>query len=84
MSGIVTDDGRVLSLSEFRDISVSTVLTALRNTPLPAPGVAISCPCGRQIFDGRVIKARVVDVVSGLAKCRSCKSWVRVPIARNP
>lgn len=38
--------------------------------------------CGHTIFDGLVIKARVVRLLAGggEALCKRCKSWVAVPV----
>ena len=38
----------------------------------------VRCTCGRTIFSNGVIRARVVDLLGGRAKCR-CKSWVALP-----
>lgn len=48
----------------------------------PAPKANVRCSCGHVIFDGRVIKSRVVmvDDHGAQAKCR-CKRWVSVPVA---
>lgn len=43
-------------------------------------GNVVTCDCGYRIFDGEVVRARVVKPAEGLAKCR-CKRWVRVPVA---
>ena len=43
----------------------------------------VFCPhCGFRLFDGLVIKARIIRVFpkGAEAKCR-CKAWVEVPIA---
>ena len=48
---------------------------------------ATHCGCGRVIFDGVVIKTRVLRVrPDGQAevKCRDCKGWVTVPLAYKP
>lgn len=55
--------------------------------PLPAQTSrpAVRCPhCGHVIFDGLVIKSRIVRVlpVGAEAKCQ-CKAWVMVPIHYN-
>lgn len=49
------------------------------------PRQPIDCPCGWRIFDGEVIRARVVRLVGhGVeAKCR-CKEWLRVPLWYRP
>ncbi len=51
-----------------------------------APPVAarppVRCECGREIFDGLVVRSRVVRVLprgGAQAKCR-CKRWVPVPL----
>lgn len=52
--------------------------TTERAAPLHPP---VHCPqCGFKIFDGRVIKARIVTIIpEPWAKCR-CKHWVQMPI----
>lgn len=40
---------------------------------------SVTCTCGYRLFDGEVIRSRVVKPSEGLAKCR-CKRWVRVPV----
>jgi len=43
--------------------------------------ISVSCgDCHRKIFDGKVIRARAVNVAEGTALCR-CKKWVKVPIS---
>jgi len=61
-----------------------------KESPLPILGrqssrPEVHCSCGFSIFDGEVIRARVVRLVSrGVeAKCR-CKRWVPVPLAYAP
>lgn len=51
--------------------------------PTRRPGV--QCECGFDIFDGEVIRSRVVRLKDrgAEAKCR-CKRWVRVPLAYAP
>lgn len=52
-------------------------MTAQAVTPLRTP---IVCECGREIFDGQIVRARVLRVVPSVqAKCR-CKRWVSVPL----
>ena len=43
---------------------------------------AVRCVCGQYVFDGVVIKSRVVRVlpIGAEAKCR-CKRWVAVPVS---
>jgi len=46
----------------------------------------VKCPkCHKIIFDGDVIKSRIVKVLptGAEAKC-SCKSWVSVPLVYHP
>lgn len=49
----------------------------------PARPAEVRCSCGFSVFDGDVVRARVVRLVDGgagaEAKCR-CKQWVRVPL----
>lgn len=43
----------------------------------------VRCACGAVIFDGTVIKSRVVKLFEpggGSALCKRCKEWVKVPI----
>lgn len=42
----------------------------------PSP---VRCSCGFLIFDGEVLRSRVLLPDQGLAKCR-CKRWVPVPV----
>lgn len=40
----------------------------------------VDCECGFRIFDGEVIRSRVVKLFPvPVAKCR-CREWVRVPV----
>lgn len=51
--------------------------------PVQAIRPACRCPnCGTTLFDGLVIKSRVVRVLpkGAEAKCR-CKEWVAVPVS---
>lgn len=45
----------------------------------------VRCSCGFAVFDGEVIRARVVRLLprGAEAKCR-CKRWVPVPVAYAP
>lgn len=45
----------------------------------------VRCECGHKIFDGIVIKSRVVRVLpkGAEALCR-CKRWVKVPLTYSP
>lgn len=54
---------------------MNAVVQQLRPAAPPAP---VICECGFKIFDGEVIRSRVVHLVKGEAKCR-CKRWVSVP-----
>lgn len=47
---------------------------------------AVACGCGSEIFDGEMLRVRILRVLpAGVeAKCRSCKAWVRVPLAYQP
>jgi len=50
------------------------------------PMTPVVCECGHTVFDGLVIKSRVVRLLprgGGEAKCR-CKRWVPVPISYAP
>lgn len=54
----------------------------------PEPAASIRppahCPnCGKPVFDGLVIKSRVVRVLprGAEAKCAHCKAWAPVPVA---
>ncbi len=43
----------------------------------------VRCPCGAVLFDGTVIKSRVVRLFpggGGEALCKRCKKWAKVPI----
>ena len=44
----------------------------------------VKCVCGSLIFDGEVIKSRVVNLAYGTAKCKLCKAMVPVPVAYKP
>lgn len=55
---------------------MSAVVQQLRPEKRPA---SVICECGFKIFDGEVIRSRVVHLQRGEAKCR-CKRWVQVPI----
>lgn len=52
--------------------------------PLPlAPPV--NCEhCAAEIFNGEVIKSRVIDPFRSRAKCSWCKNWTPVPITYRP
>ncbi|MFZ5658754.1 MAG: hypothetical protein ACOY5C_02730 [Pseudomonadota bacterium] len=61
-------------------------LTQLRSIePLPAARQEVVCECGFRLFDGEVIRARVVKLGDhgAYAKCR-CKRWVGVPVSFKP
>lgn len=47
---------------------------------------AVRCACRQVIFDGLVIKSRVVRLLpdGAQAKCRQCRAWVRVPCTYKP
>ena len=48
--------------------------------PKPTEPEPVVCACGRTVFDGEVITARVIRLFPrAQAKCR-CKAWVDVPI----
>lgn len=54
-------------------------------SPVPMAPVACAC-CGHVVFDGIVIKSRVVRLLprgGAEAKCR-CKRWVAVPATYDP
>lgn len=55
------------------------------NTPTPIRTPVHCGACGRTVFDGLVIKSRVVRVLAAHAeaKCR-CKAWVPVPLRYFP
>lgn len=42
--------------------------------------VAVICDCGASIYFGRKIHSRLVDPHEGVALCKCCKSFVRVPV----
>ena len=47
---------------------------------------AVHChQCGQKVFDGLVVKSRIVRVLlhGAEAKCR-CKAWVQVPLVYSP
>jgi len=49
----------------------------------PKPPAPIQCKCGFRIWDGDVVRSRVLRLTSGArfeAKCR-CKRWIRVPVS---
>lgn len=51
--------------------------------PVPSIRPELRCPqCNQVIFDGIVIKSRIVRVLprGAEAKCR-CKTWVPVPVS---
>jgi len=55
---------------------------AINQTLAQTSRPAVRCPqCGHVIFDGLVIKSRIVRVlpVGAEAKCQ-CKSWVAIPV----
>ena len=67
------------------------LLTKTRTVgPLRSPRFSVDCPfCGdaviRQereelVFRARVIKFPVSDGSRGVAKCKTCKRWVDVPV----
>ena len=50
------------------------------------PRPMVKCQCGHTLFDGIVVKARVVRLLprgGGEALCR-CKRWVVVPVSYAP
>jgi len=53
--------------------------------PHLAPRLEVRCECGFAVFDGEVLRARVVRLLprGAEAKCR-CKRWVPVPVAYVP
>ena len=52
-----------------------------RQGDVAPPRKPVECACGHRIFDGEVIRARVVRLLGrgAEAKCR-CKRWVAVPL----
>lgn len=59
--------------------------TTIKHPPAQTSRPAVRCPhCGHAIFDGLVIKSRIVRVLpmGAEAKCQ-CKAWVAVPIHYN-
>ena len=46
---------------------------------------SVRCECGSVVFDGLVVKSRIVRVLpkGAQAKCR-CKRWVPVPLTYSP
>lgn len=48
-----------------------------------APRMSVQCVCGHRLFDGTVVRARVVRLLprgGGEALCR-CKRWQTVPVS---
>lgn len=43
----------------------------------------IRCTCGHLIFNGEVLKCRILRLKDGgaEAKCNKCKQWVDVPLS---
>ncbi len=49
----------------------------------PGPDATIRCECGFHIFDGEIIRCRVLRVFPDgrcEAKCK-CKRWIEVPLS---
>lgn len=42
--------------------------------------VAVICDCNYPIYYRRKVHSRLVDPDAGTARCKRCKSWVRVPV----
>lgn len=40
----------------------------------------VRCDCGQTVYRDGLIHARLVDLATGTALCRSCKKMVRVPV----
>lgn len=52
----------------------------------PRPSEPIQCECGFRIWDGEVVRSRVLRVRDDgwfEAKCR-CKRWIFIPVALRP
>jgi hypothetical protein len=45
---------------------------------------SVRCDCGQTVFKNGLIHARLVDVATGTALCRSCKRMVRIPVVLAP
>lgn len=56
------------------------------NEDIPPGRDPVVCPCGFRIYDGEVIRSRVIRVMeTGCeAKCCRCKRWSLVPITYCP
>ncbi len=54
--------------------------------PLQPERPVVRCACNSVIFDGLVIKSRVVRVLrhGSEAKCKHCREWVKLPLSYNP
>jgi len=61
-----------------------TQVTAASSMPRPIRS-EVRCQCGFVLFDGDVVRARVIRLLSrgAEAKCR-CKRWVAVPLTYAP
>ncbi|AWL12824.1 hypothetical protein HMF8227_02372 [Saliniradius amylolyticus] len=54
-------------------------MTVAAPKPAQLPADAVKCHCGFVIYDGEVVRSRVLNPHKQLAKCR-CKAWVKVPV----
>lgn len=66
--------------SEARRIVLSEDAASYGNVAPIRPEVR--CSCGAVIFDGLIIKSRVLRVLKlgAEAKCKRCREWVSVPL----
>ena len=55
---------------------------AAQPNPITSLRPPVSCECGFLVFDGQVLRARVIRLKAqgAEAKCR-CKRWVAVPVS---
>lgn len=59
-----------------------TATAEIRPLPVPVLRPPVRCVCGRAVFDGQAVRARVVLVQADatvIAKCQ-CKRWVPIPL----
>lgn len=50
-----------------------------QHKPRTLPPEAVICTCGYVLYDGEVIRTRVIKLHEQTALCR-CKRWVGVPV----
>lgn len=46
--------------------------------------IAVTCDCGSPLYYGDAIHSRIVLPKEGIARCRKCKQWVKVPVTFVP